>query len=59
MGLGTVTFYGNLIGFLVLFAVIVNFWFKSLQEEKLLTEHLSSAYVNYKTRVKAFIPFVY
>ncbi len=46
---------GALFGFLIL---VLGFWFKLRQEERLMTKHFPEAYENYRTRVKALIPFV-
>jgi len=47
---------GILIAFVILF---VGFWFKALQEERLLANHFPQEYPKYKQRVKAFIPFLF
>jgi protein-S-isoprenylcysteine O-methyltransferase Ste14 len=59
MLLGTAIFYGRVFGFLALAIVFVGFWFKSRQEERLMTRHFPEAYPSYKARVRALIPFVF
>jgi protein-S-isoprenylcysteine O-methyltransferase Ste14 len=51
--------YSAYVGTLIaLIAVVVGLWFKSRQEERLLTKHFPQAYASYKARVPALIPFV-
>jgi protein-S-isoprenylcysteine O-methyltransferase Ste14 len=33
-------------------------WWKSRQEERMMSKHFPQAYTEYKTRVRAIIPFV-
>jgi protein-S-isoprenylcysteine O-methyltransferase Ste14 len=58
MGIGTVLFFGT-VGILILFLwMLLYFWYKLIQEEKLLTEHFPNSYPKYKKRVKAVIPHI-
>jgi protein-S-isoprenylcysteine O-methyltransferase Ste14 len=59
MILGTAVLYGRLGGFIALFVLFLAFWFKSRQEERLMTKHFPEAYPSYKGRVKALIPRVF
>jgi protein-S-isoprenylcysteine O-methyltransferase Ste14 len=59
MVFGTAVLYGRLGGFIALLVLFLAFWFKSLQEERLMTRHFPEAYRSYKMRVKALIPFVF
>jgi protein-S-isoprenylcysteine O-methyltransferase Ste14 len=58
MVLGIAIISGRVAGFVVFLAFFIGFWFKALQEERLLSRHFPEAYPNYKARVKALIPFV-
>jgi protein-S-isoprenylcysteine O-methyltransferase Ste14 len=59
MVLGAAILFGRLFGFIALVIVFLGFWFKSRQEERLLTRHFPEAYPSYKSRVRALIPFVF
>jgi protein-S-isoprenylcysteine O-methyltransferase Ste14 len=59
MALGTATLSGRVGGFLAFVILVVGFWFKLRQEERLMAKHFPEAYENYRTRVKALIPFVF
>ena len=59
MFLGTMIWSGHKAGYLVFFACLLGAWFKLRQEEKILTIHFGDSYLQYKTRVKALIPFVF
>jgi protein-S-isoprenylcysteine O-methyltransferase Ste14 len=58
MILGVTIIDGHLGGLIVFAVCTAGFWFKALQEERLLTKHFPRAYPAYKARVKALIPFV-
>ena len=58
MVLGAAIVYGRLAGFVMFLVIATGFWFKSIQEEQLLTAHFPEAYPSYKARVKALIPHV-
>lgn len=58
MVLGTAIMSGQVGGFVLLAVFFIGFWFRSRQEERLLTRHFPEAYPKYKSRVKAFVPFV-
>jgi protein-S-isoprenylcysteine O-methyltransferase Ste14 len=59
MVFGTAIISGRVSSFVLLAVFFIGFWFRSRQEERLLTKHFPAAYPSYKARVKAFIPFVY
>jgi protein-S-isoprenylcysteine O-methyltransferase Ste14 len=59
MVLGSAVISGRCSAFIVLAVLFIGFWFKSLEEERLLTDHFPVEYKKYKQRVKAFIPFVF
>lgn len=59
MVFGTALLAGLVGGFVLLGVFFIGFRFRSSQEERLLTKHFPEAYPKYKTRVKAFVPFVY
>jgi protein-S-isoprenylcysteine O-methyltransferase Ste14 len=58
MALGTAINYGRAIGFGLLVALCGGLWWKARQEERMMTRHFTDAYAEYKTRVRAIIPFV-
>jgi protein-S-isoprenylcysteine O-methyltransferase Ste14 len=58
MGIATAVNYGRAIGFVLLVALSAGLWFKSLQEEQIMSRHFPDAYAEYKARVRALIPFV-
>jgi protein-S-isoprenylcysteine O-methyltransferase Ste14 len=58
MGLGTAINYGRVIGFVLLVSLCGAFWWKALQEERIMSSHFPDAYAEYKKRVRAIIPFV-
>ena len=58
MALGTAINYGRPIGFGVLVALCGGLWWKARQEERIMSRHFPDAYAEYKTRVRAIIPFV-
>jgi protein-S-isoprenylcysteine O-methyltransferase Ste14 len=59
MILGTAILYGRLGGFIALLVLFFAFWFRSRQEERLMTKHFPEAYPSYKTKVNAIIPRVF
>lgn len=58
MILGAMIIYDHAVGLVIFVIIFIGFWIRSRQEEKLLTKHFPQAYPQYKTRVKALIPFV-
>jgi protein-S-isoprenylcysteine O-methyltransferase Ste14 len=58
MLLGTAIYRGILGCWLGLLSVSVGFWIKLKQEERLLVQHFPDSYPAYKSRVKAFVPFM-
>jgi protein-S-isoprenylcysteine O-methyltransferase Ste14 len=57
MVLGLMIWFGVWGGFLAFVLIFIGLWFKARQEEKLLTKHFPQEYPQYKSRVKALIPF--
>jgi len=58
MALGTAINYGRAIGFVLFLSLCAALWWKARQEERIMSEHFPKAYAEYKTRVRAIIPFV-
>ena len=58
MALGTAINYGRAIGFALVIALCGGLWWKARQEERIMSRHFPDAYAEYKTRVRAIIPFV-
>jgi protein-S-isoprenylcysteine O-methyltransferase Ste14 len=58
MGLGTAINYGRVVGLALLIAFCGGLWWKARQEERIMARHFPHAYAEYKTRVRAIIPFV-
>jgi protein-S-isoprenylcysteine O-methyltransferase Ste14 len=58
MALGTAINYGRAIGFALLLALCGGLWWNVRKEEQIMTRHFPGAYAEYKTRVRAIIPFV-
>jgi protein-S-isoprenylcysteine O-methyltransferase Ste14 len=58
MGLGTAINYGRAIGLVLLVGLCGGLWWKARQEERIMSRHFPGAYAEYKTRVRAIIPFV-
>ncbi len=56
--LGEAVWYGDIGWFLLFIIVTVMLWFKSKQEEALMTKHFPNVYPQYKARTKALIPFL-
>ena len=59
MILGGTVFYGVAGGFVVLLLAFAWFGLKASSEERLLLRHFPRAYRDYKTRVRALIPYVF
>jgi protein-S-isoprenylcysteine O-methyltransferase Ste14 len=58
MGLGTAINYGRATGFGLLVSLGAGLLWKARQEERIMSRHFPDAYAEYKTRVRAIIPFV-
>jgi protein-S-isoprenylcysteine O-methyltransferase Ste14 len=58
MALGTAINYGRVIGFGLLVSLCGGLWWKARQEERIMSRHFPDAYAEYRTRVRAIIPFV-
>jgi protein-S-isoprenylcysteine O-methyltransferase Ste14 len=58
MALGTAINYGRAIGFALFLSLCASFWWKARQEERIMSSHFPDAYAEYKTHVRAIIPFV-
>jgi protein-S-isoprenylcysteine O-methyltransferase Ste14 len=58
MALGTALNYGRAIGFALLLSLCGGLWWKVRKEEQMMSSHFPAAYAEYKTRVRAIIPFV-
>jgi protein-S-isoprenylcysteine O-methyltransferase Ste14 len=58
MALGTAINYGRAIGFVLFLSLCGGLWWKARQEERIMSTHFPDAYAEYKTRVRAIIPFV-
>ena len=58
MVVGTTIAYGHLFGTIILAVCTVGLYLKALREEAVLTEKFSDAYLKYKARTKALIPFL-
>ena len=58
MMFGTALSVGRLWSFIALPLLVAGFVIKLKQEEELMLSHFPNEYPNYKTRVKALIPFV-
>ena len=58
MALGWAVWRGRYSGFWGLAVLLLLFWIKAREEEKLMIQHFGDAYRSYKTRVKAIIPYV-
>ncbi len=58
MMLGTALYYAEWLGFVLFAAGVVAFYFKSRQEEQLMTRHFPDEYPAYRRRTKALVPFV-
>lgn len=58
LSLGAVTFHGHSYGFIAFVFFTIGLWYKSDQEERLLTDHFPQDYPNYRKRVRRFVPFI-
>ena len=58
MALGTAINYGRVVGFGLLVVVCGGVWWKARQEERLMIRHFPDAYAEYRTHVRAIIPFL-
>ena len=58
MALGTAINYGRAAGFGLLVSLCGGLWWKARQEERIMSRHFPEAYAEYKSRVRAIIPFV-
>jgi protein-S-isoprenylcysteine O-methyltransferase Ste14 len=58
MALGTAINYGRSIGFALLCSLCIGLWWKARQEEQIMSSHFPAAYAEYKTHVRAIIPFL-
>ncbi len=58
MALGTAINYGRAIGFAVVLSLCGALWWKARQEERVMSSHFPDAYADYKSHVRAIIPFV-
>jgi len=58
MALGTAINYGRAIGFALFLSLCGSFWWKAREEERIMRRHFPDTYADYKTRVRAIIPFV-
>jgi len=58
MAMGTAINYGRSIGFALLVALCGGVWWNARQEERIMSKHFPHAYAEYRTRVRAFVPFV-
>src|SRR5262245_15348674 len=57
MCLAAAIVYGHANGFLGFVLVFIGFWYKLRQEEKLMTTRFPDEYSQYKSRVKALVPW--
>jgi protein-S-isoprenylcysteine O-methyltransferase Ste14 len=58
MMLGWAVWSGHIVNWMAFVLTLVVFGLKAAAEEKLLTEYFGNAYRDYKSRVKALIPYV-
>jgi protein-S-isoprenylcysteine O-methyltransferase Ste14 len=58
MALGTAVNYGHTFGFVLLVGLCGGLWWKAREEEQIMSRHFPDAYAEYRTRVRAIIPFV-
>jgi protein-S-isoprenylcysteine O-methyltransferase Ste14 len=58
MALGTAIAYGQVFGFALFAALCGGLWWKAKQEERIMSAHFPEAYAEYKTKVRAIVPFV-
>jgi protein-S-isoprenylcysteine O-methyltransferase Ste14 len=57
MALGTAIDYGRAFGFVLFVALCGSLWWKARQEERIMSKHFPDAYAEYKTRVRAIVPW--
>jgi len=58
MALGTAINYGRAFGLVLFVALCGGLWWKARNEEWIMNRHFPDAYAEYKSRVRAIIPFV-
>jgi protein-S-isoprenylcysteine O-methyltransferase Ste14 len=58
MVLGSAIAYGRILGVAILAVFIAGFCIKALREEYILTKRYGSVYEEYKSKTKAFIPYI-
>jgi protein-S-isoprenylcysteine O-methyltransferase Ste14 len=58
MALGTAINYGRVIGLVVFVGACGGLWWKAREEERMMASHFPDTYPEYKTRVRAIVPFV-
>jgi protein-S-isoprenylcysteine O-methyltransferase Ste14 len=58
MALGSALNFGRAIGIALFISLCAGLWWKAGQEERLMRRHFPDAYADYRTRVRAIIPFV-
>jgi protein-S-isoprenylcysteine O-methyltransferase Ste14 len=56
MALGTAINYGRAVGFALFLTVCAALWWKSRQEEQIMSSHFPGAYPEYRARVNAIVP---
>jgi len=58
MALGTAINYGQALGFALFIGFCGGLWWKARREEQIMSRHFRDAYADYRTRVRAIIPFL-
>lgn len=58
MALATAINYGRVLGFVLFCAFCTSLWWKARAEERIIGGHFPEAYAEYRSRVRAIIPFV-
>jgi protein-S-isoprenylcysteine O-methyltransferase Ste14 len=58
MALGTALDAGRAIGFAIFVGLCAGLWWKMRSEERIMSRHFPDEYADYRTRVRAIIPFV-
>jgi protein-S-isoprenylcysteine O-methyltransferase Ste14 len=58
MALGTAIDYGQPFGFALFLALCGGLWWKARQEERIMSSHFPDAYADYRSHVRAIIPFL-
>ena len=56
--LGTAIVHGELRGFIGFFLLLLGFGLKLRMEESFMVQQFGDTYINYKSRVKALVPFI-